>query len=229
MTDGENGYNFKSGEETTTELYRAGECLYAKKRNGVANAVLNFILIAFIAVVAIELVFNCFYTGIYVVNISMQPNFNGAVRESEPGGDFIYVNKWSQPQYGDVVVVYRDFTLENGTRESGNIIKRVVALGGDTVKIEGGVLYRNGEPVDESAYIFPEYNLPLLNNYDEHVVKENCMFLLGDNRNKSTDSREYGDFELSALVGVVPKWSIATKGISTAIYTFFNFTIFGKY
>ena len=140
MTDGENGYNFKLGEDAPTELYSAGECLYAKKRNGVANAVLNFILIAFIAVVAIELVFNCFYTGIYVVNISMQPNFNGAVREGEPGGDFIYVNKWAQPQYGDVVVVYRDFTLENGTRESGNIIKRVVALGGDTVKIKGGVL-----------------------------------------------------------------------------------------
>lgn len=228
MTDGENGYNLKMGEEPLSAFNRAGECLYAKKKGGLANLLLNAVLIAFIAVVLFELVFNCFYTGIYVVNISMQPTFNGAVRETEPGGDFIYVNKWAQPQYGDVVVVYRHAVLPDGREEKGNIIKRVVALGGDTVKIEAGVLYRNGEAVDESKYIFPEYNLPLLNNFDEHVVKEGCMFLLGDNRNKSTDSREYGDFELSALVGVVPQWSIATKAFSTAVYTFFNFTIFGK-
>ena len=54
------------------------------------------------------------------------------------------------------------------------------------------------------------------------------MFLLGDNRNKSSDSREYGDFPVSSLVGVVPQWSIDNKEFTTAVYTYFNFTLLGK-
>ncbi|MDE7329630.1 MAG: signal peptidase I, partial [Clostridia bacterium] len=148
--------------------------------------------------------------------------------EDRAGGDFIYVNKWVQPDYGDVVVVYAEVSGASGIITRGNLIKRAVAFGGDTVEIKEGVLYRNGEEVDESGYIQPDRNSPLLNNFSAHTVKEGCMFLLGDNRNKSSDSREYGDFPLSSLVGVVPQWSMDCKDFTTSVYTYFNFTILGK-
>ncbi len=125
------------------------------------------------------------------------------------------------------MVVYRETTNSRGQKVKGNIIKRVVAFGGDTVEIKGGVLIVNGNEVDE-PYVDPSRNTPLLNNYGEHTVKEGCMFLLGDNRNESTDSRDNGDYPQANLVGVVPQWSINVKSFTTAIYTFFNYTLTGK-
>lgn len=203
-----------------------GDSLYEKKRS-VSGIILNVIIIVFCCLVLAQLLFNSIYTGIYVVNISMQPTFIGAEREDVSGGDFIYINTCATPQRGDIVVVARETVNLNGKTERSNIIKRVVAFGGDTVMIERGVLYVNGEEVKED-YLAAANNDPSLNNFGEHVVEENCMFLLGDNRNMSSDSRENGDYPIKNLLGVVPEWSQNTKGFSTAIYTFFNFTIFGK-
>lgn len=218
MTEDINSRNLKS----------TGAGLLNYRLPRVTNVFLNVIIIVFSVIIAGELLFNCFFSGIYVVNISMQPTFNGAISENRPGGDFIYVNKWAQPEYGDVVVVYAEVSGSSGIISRGNLIKRVLAFGGDTVEIIEGVLYRNGEAVDESGYLDSDRNSPYLNNFPEHKVKEGCMFLLGDNRNKSSDSREYGDFPVSSLVGVVPQWSIDNKEFTTAVYTYFNFTLLGK-
>ncbi len=205
-------------EDKNCKLLNVGESLMDSKCSQVGDFILNFILAAFTVLVVCQLLFNCFFTGIYVVNVSMQPNFNGAVAEDEPGGDFVYANTWVSPRYGDVVIVDRKFLGERG-----NIIKRVVAFGGDTVEIAEGVLYINDEIVDESGYIDPDRNTPETNNFARHVVREGHMFLLGDNRNKSTDSRDYGDFPMSSLVGVVQQWSITCKPFTSALYNFLNF------
>lgn len=212
------------------------DSLYGKEKRSIVNFLLNAIIAVFCIVLAVEVIFNTFFTGIYVVNISMTPTFTGApvtgynadgTEIFGAGGDFIYVSKTSKPDYGDVVVVYRETKNSGGQIVKGNIIKRVVAFGGDTVEIVGGVLKVNGEVVDE-PYIDPDRNSPILNNFKLHTVEEGCMFLLGDNRNESTDSRENGDFPVANLVGVVPQWSINIKSFTTAVYTFFNYTITGK-
>lgn len=207
-------------------LIVAGECLYVKKRS-VFNLVTNVLLVVLCVIFLLEICFNTFFTGIYVVNVSMRPNFIGAEREGVRGGDFIYVNTAAQPDYGDVVVVYREEVNIYGEVEKGNIIKRVLAFGGDWIEIVDGLVYVNDELVVED-YIHPDYNDPEKNNFSRHLVEENCMFLLGDNRNESKDSRETCDYPLKDLVGVVPQWSIALKPFTTALYTFFNFTIYGK-
>ena len=83
--------------------------------------------------------------------------------------------------------------------------------------------------MDES-YLDPNYNIPNddYNSYGEHTVSDGCMFLLGDNRNVSSDSRQGIDYPMENLVGVVPKWSIKLKSLTTKFYTFFNFTFWGK-
>ncbi len=217
-----------SGSGKTEEKMRSVSVMLGERgKSSGLSFVLNVVIAFFCVLLVAEIVFNSFFLGIYVVNVSMQPGLTGAQSTNVSGGDFVYVNKTAQPDYGDIVVVYREVKHSDGSYERGNIIKRAVAFGGDTVEIVMGTLIVNGEIVDE-PYVDPNRNDPVINNYKKHVVAENSMFLLGDNRNMSSDSRDYGDYPLNSLVGVVPQWSIDGKAFTTAVYTFFNFTLLGK-
>ncbi len=212
-------------ELETSRLFDARDSLYKRERRSPLNILLNVVIVFFLVILILELSFNALFTGIYVIDRSMTPTLTGAKSAGSAGGEFIYIDKLAKPDYGDIVVVYRE--TENGER--GNIIKRVVAFGGDTVELVNGVLKVNGEVVDES-YLDPYYNSPYVeyNTFGEHTVEEGCMFLLGDNRNASNDSRQNGDYPVENLVGVVPAWSMNLKSFTTGFYTFFNFTLWGK-
>ena len=211
-------------ELETSRLNNVRDSLYKRNGRSPLNICLNVIIVLFCAILVLELSFNTLYTGIYVIDKSMTPTLIGAQHINRPGGEFIYVDKYAKPDYGDVVVVYR----ETADGEKGNIIKRVVAFGGDTVELIEGVLWVNGEVVDYN--LDEEYNSPEndCNTFAEHTVEKGCMFLLGDNRNVSNDSRQNGDYPVKNLVGVVPKWSMKIKSFTTKFYTFFNFTLLGK-
>lgn len=209
-----------------------GRCLYEHRRNSIFNTVLNIIFAVFALLLLAEIMFNAYFISILVDGRSMMPTLNGADIYGE-GGDYIYVNKHAQPDYGDIVVVE---VKNRDTGTSYNIIKRVVAFGGDTVKLENGVLYikySNGGAfvAPDESYLFEQYNNPELpeNTFPEHKVAEGCMFLLGDNRNESADSRYNGDYPVENLVGVMPDWSLEHKQTITAFYTFLkNHSISGK-
>lgn len=231
-----------SNEPQPESLSSVGNCLYGKRRLNAGSIVLNVILVIIGFLIVCEIIFNSMYTGLYVVHGSMTPTLTGAPSVNEAGGDYIYINERATPAYGDIVVVFDQ-------KKNTNIIKRVVAFGGDSVKIVEGKLFlkKSGQTeflqVDES-YVSPLYNVEGVNvnalyyNYPadgsgEHVVAANSYFLLGDNRNDSSDSRdsdngENGDYHKKFLVGVVPWWSVKFKHVSTAWHTFFNFTLRGK-
>jgi signal peptidase I len=96
------------------------------------------------------------------------------------------------PLVGDVVVVHDPLG-------DGLIVKRVVAVGGDTIGFEDGVLVRNGRPVTEP------YTPDFLDGvyYGPDVVPPDALYLLGDNRFDSEDSRNFGPVPADTVVGRV--------------------------
>ena len=83
-------------------------------------------------------------------------------------------------------------------------IKRVIALPGEHLEIKDGKVYINGEELDEpylqeGVVTTVDGNQP----YYDLVVPENCVFVMGDNRNASTDSRAFGCIPLEKLEGTV--------------------------
>lgn len=109
----------------------------------------------------------------------------------------------------DVVATYikRDgfdwFTynvLEIGKK---SYIKRVIAVGGDTLKItEDGRVVLNGELLEES-YLPDGTTTPITGDYYDLKVPEGCVFVMGDNRAASRDSREFGVVPLDKVEGIV--------------------------
>ena len=183
-------------------------------KSGLFSTVVIFVLaIVFI----IMLLFNTLYTRIYVVGSSMQTTLSGAYSEYQAGGDYVYICKYIEPKRGDIVVI------DVGER---SLIKRVIALGGEKVRLECGVLYIDGELIEE-PYINPANNTNMKKNtFNEIEVEEGYVFCMGDNRDNSEDSRGiYGCMPVENITGVVTGWSMQCKDVITGWNTFFGFTL----
>jgi len=108
---------------------------------------------------------------------------------------FAYANKL--PEYGDIIVF--TYPPEPDTK----YIKRVIGRGGDSLFIKEGVLYRNGDAVSET-YVKDSNNEHFNSQaLDEVKVPEGMLYVLGDNRDSSNDSRYWGFVPIENLVGKV--------------------------
>lgn len=121
-----------------------------------------------------------------IEGFSMEPNFHD--------GQYLFVNKviymLQPPQRGDVVVFVPP---NNNTRD---FIKRVIGLPGERVEIRSGVVYINGEPLQENYPLNPgTYSTGAI------VVPPDEYFVLGDNRNFSSDSHSWGTVPSKKIIG----------------------------
>lgn len=175
-------------------------------------------LLAFIVIFALliaMLAFKLTYKRIYVVGTSMEDTLYGAWggNPENEGGDFVYVFS-AKPNYGDIAVIHMGDELW---------IKRIIGLGGDTIRIERGKVFVNGKKLDE-PYVSADNNLKK-EDYDEITVPDGYIYFLGDNRDVSNDSRARGCVPESSVMGIVAEWSLKYNNCVTAFNTFFEFTL----
>ena len=122
----------------------------------------------------------------------------------------IITNLFYTPQRGDIVVCQDRATgLENP------IIKRVIAIEGDTIEIRNNQVIVNGEIIEEK-YVFLSDKKYIYDDFPEQTVPENTVFVMGDHRDASTDSRKFNSTFVreDAILGKV-------------IFRFFPFNSFG--
>lgn len=135
----------------------------------------------------------------------MQPNqVKGASMEpSFDSGDYIFTSKitykFRNPERGDVIV------FKSPKNPDIEYIKRIIGLPGDKVMIKDSEVYVNGHHLEEN-YISAKTNLwegGFSKNGEMTVVPEGEIFVMGDNRPRSSDSREFGPVPISSIIGQV--------------------------
>ena len=112
-------------------------------------------------------------------------------------GQHLLLLKHMPAKQNDVIVA-----KYNDMNPNFYIIKRVIACPGDSLKIQGNDVYVNNEKLDEAYIKEQEWNTD--GTYDlTYVLGENEYFVMGDNRNESTDSRFIGPIQKKNIRGVI--------------------------
>ena len=165
----------------------------AKEERSFRRDIYDWMQCIVVAIIVCVLLFSFFVRLVDVVGESMLPTL-------EPGDKIIVSDLFYTPKQGDIVVFRKDEYREEP------LVKRVIATEGQTIDIDfnQGVVYVDGQPLDE-PYI-AEPTIEALDFNGSVTVPENCVFVLGDNRNNSTDSRHPD-------VGMVDKRQVIGKGL----------------
>lgn len=162
------------------------------------NEFFSWIRTIILAVIIAFLIRAFLFSNYIVDGESMLPTMNH--------GDRLIVNKLVyklyEPERFDLIVFH--------TNSSSDYIKRVIGLPGDRIEYKNDVLYINGEPYEE-AFLDDlrkdveqlTHDFTLQQIIGKETVPENTVFVLGDNRRHSTDSRQLGVIPYDQIVGEV--------------------------
>lgn len=167
-----------------------------KERKQKKSDNLFLLCIAFIVMLMLVVVLLNTYVfiNVQVKGPSMQPTLYS--------NDMLVANKHKEPQKGSIVII-----KDEKPGSSDWLIKRVIATGGDYVKIESGFVFVNGKLLDEP---YTKGKTQPIAWEGERMIGENEFFYLGDNRENSSDSRTagFGTCKREQIVGVVENWSL---------------------
>lgn len=159
----------------------------------------SFIVAGILAILIITYIARSFY----IPSESMLPTLKV--------NDYILVNrfvyKMALPSRGEIIVFHPPHVKDPANTD---FIKRVVALENDVVEVADGVLYLNGIPQNE-----PFIKEPIDADFPAYRVPKGHVFVMGDNRNNSDDSRYWGPLPLENIVGkaFVIFWPVSRMGL----------------
>lgn len=162
----------------------------APPKKSMGREILEWVLVFVVAIGAALLIRTFIFEPVRVDGNSMLNTLHD--------NEYMIVTKYQylfdDPDRYDVVICHYP------GRGNTNFVKRIVGIPGDTVAVQDGVLYVNGEAVDESYIDYkPNYSYP------ETLVEEGHYFVLGDNRSSSNDSHvsSVGQLERNQIMGKV--------------------------
>lgn len=146
-------------------------------------------LILVLAVLSAYLVNTFLYSIVKVEGVSMFPTFKG--------GEYRLLNKRDRDFSFGKVIVFR--------HKDRFLVKRVIATEGQRVEIKNGYVFVNGEKKDFDVKVQLKQ---IKGVFEETEVPKGCLFVLGDNRDNSLDSRnkEIGFINVDDVIGVISFW-----------------------
>jgi signal peptidase I len=169
----------------------------AAKKSSVMGTLLEIVVIITAAFV-IALIVQAFLVKPFTIHqVSMRPTLEE--------GDRILLNRlayrFGEPARGDVIVFHSPINADE------DLVKRIVGVAGDRISISGGKLYVNGVPQDEPYLLEQNFS----GEMQEMTVPTGRVFVLGDNRNNSGDSRLFGPIATNTVIGkaFVVYWPIS--------------------
>lgn len=161
----------------------------------VKNGIWEWVKALLIAIIVAFIIRAFFFTPIVVDGSSMEPTLQDQNR--------MIVTKIGEPNRFDIVVFHAP--------DGRDFIKRVIGLPGDRIEYKDDILYINGEPYEEpylNEYKQKVMDGPLTDSFTleetavrSDLVPEGHIFVLGDNRRGSTDSRHIGAIPMEKVVG----------------------------
>jgi len=174
---------------------------------------LSLFILDFLETIAVSLIIffflNHFVFQPHEVNgLSMYPTLHDKDRLLT--SKFSY--RFGKPAYGDIVV------FKAPGHEEYDYIKRIIGLAGDKIKLADGKVFRNGTELDEKLYLNSSVQTNgerYLRNNEETTVPNDTIFVMGDNRNNSSDSRDFGPVPNNNIVGKawVMYWPLNSIGV----------------
>ncbi len=166
---------------------------------------MSYVFMFAVAIVLALIIRHFIFTSNIVSGVSMEPSFQGNDRLIA----LVFPLYFKDPEYSDVVII------ESPIEENKEYIKRIIAKPTDSVLIEDGSVYVNGNKLDE-PYIEQGVETQIYNDFS-WTLGENQYFVMGDNRNpgKSSDSRLFGPIERKAIKGIVKLrfWPLSKFGV----------------
>jgi signal peptidase I len=139
---------------------------------------------------------------------------SGSMEDTIMTGDMVFSEKITyylgEPQQGDII------TFADPNVAGRTLIKRVIAVGGQTVDLQNGHVVVDGQVLDE-PYTEGKPSYPLENSKITfpYTVPEGSVWVMGDNRTNSQDSRYFGAIKVSTITGkaVWTYWPLSDIGI----------------
>ena len=192
----------ESAEDQASDSGSNGEEVSPKERASLYGEIRTWVRDIFFAALTAVLIVVFVVQPVKVEGTSMQPRLSDQER--------IFVNKFvyhfSEIDRGDIVVFWypRD--------RAKSLIKRVVGLPGEIVEVNGGIVEIDGQPLQE-PYLDPEYLD--FTSYPPVSVPVNSYYVLGDHRNSSNDSRNWGPVPAGNVFGkaILRYWPISKFGL----------------
>jgi signal peptidase I len=158
-----------------------------RRGSGPLRTVVEIVVIVAAAFV-IALLVQAFIVKPFTIHqVSMRPTLEE--------GDRILLNRlvyhFRAPARGDIIVFHSPIN------DSEDLVKRIVGVAGDRVSVSAGVLYVNGATQDEPYLLEQNFRGELT----ETLVPDGEVFVMGDNRNNSGDSRLFGPISTRRIIG----------------------------